>query len=240
MFEKRIHKRAGVPVAEEHAMKTLLTVLFSVLWVSGVQPAQASILFEANLSGAQEVPPVASAASGSAELALNEAQNELSILISLVGLDLDGNQTPGTTDDDVIAAHIHRGAAGTNGPVIFGFISPNSDTDNDLVIDAAAGTIFSVWDGSEGQGTTLSAELPNLMSSGLYLNVHTPPFPGGEIRGQITPSVAIPEPAILGLFGIGLFGLGLSATRRRPEALARPHHRAGRIAYRATVGASRA
>lgn len=196
-------------------MKALLMTLLTVLSLGAWSHAHAVMVFDANLSGAQEVPPVTSPASGSAELTLNDAQTELEILISIAGLDLDGNQTPGVDDDNVVAAHIHRAPAGTNGPVIFGFISPNSDTDNDLSIDAAAGTIFSVWDGAEGEGTTLTAELTNLMSSGLYLNIHTPAFPGGEIRGQITPSVAIPEPAVLGLFGIGLVGLALSSTARR-------------------------
>ncbi|MCO6440750.1 MAG: CHRD domain-containing protein [Nitrococcus mobilis] len=193
-------------------MKAFLMMLLSVLSWSALNHAQAVMVFEANLSGDQEVPPVTSLASGSAELALNDAQTELAILISLAGLDLDGNQTPGVNDDDVVAAHIHRAPAGTNGDVVFGFISPNNDTNNDLVIDAAAGTIFSVWDLGEGNSTTLAAELPNLLNEGLYLNIHTPSFPGGEIRGQILPVVAISEPAIFALFGVGLFGLSLSAT----------------------------
>lgn len=196
-------------------MIALRMALLTVLSLGAWSHAHALMFFDATLSGAQEVPPVLSPASGSAELTLNDAQTELEILISIAGLDLDGNQTPGVDDDDVVAAHIHQAPAGSNGGVVFGFISPNSDTDNDLVIDAAAGTIFSVWDGAEGEGTTLSAQLANLMSSGLYINIHTPAFTGGEIRGQITPSVAIPEPAILGLFGFGLAGLALSSTTRR-------------------------
>ncbi len=192
-------------------MKAFLLILLSVLSWSALQ-AQAVMVFEANLSGDQEVPPVTSLASGSAELTLNDAQTELEILISIVGLDLDGNQTPGGDGDNVVAAHIHRAPAGDNGDVVFGFISPNNDLNNDLVIDAAAGTIFSIWDLGEGNNTTLADELPNLLNEGLYINIHTPSFPGGELRGQISPAVAISEPAVLTLFGVGLFGLGLSAT----------------------------
>ncbi|EAR23129.1 CHRD domain-containing protein [Nitrococcus mobilis] len=192
-------------------MKAFLLVLLSVLSWSALQ-AQAVMVFEADLSGDQEVPPVTSLASGSAELTLNDTQTELAILISIVDLDLDGNQTSGVDGDNVGAAHIHRAPAGANGDVVFGFISPNNDLNNDLVIDAAAGTIFSVWDLGEGNaGTTLADELPSLLNEGLYINIHTPSFPGGELRGQIT-AVAIPEPAALGLFVVGLFGLGLSAT----------------------------
>jgi hypothetical protein len=77
-----------------------------------------------------------------------------------------------------------------NGGVVFGFISPNNDTNGDLMIDPVAGTVSSAWDLSEGNGTTLGAQLVNLFNEGLYINFHTVANGGGEIRGQI-----IPEPA---------------------------------------------
>jgi hypothetical protein len=47
-----------------------------------------------------------------------------------------------------------------------------------------------------------------------YLNVHTNTFPGGEIRGFLTP--AIPEPATWALLLLG-FGLAGASLRRRPS-----------------------
>ena len=74
--------------------------------------------FGTTLSGDQEVPPVNSAATGSATLVLNDdAQDRLEINIQFTGLDLDGTQTP-ETDDDVTVAHIQRAPAGANGPVV--------------------------------------------------------------------------------------------------------------------------
>jgi hypothetical protein len=49
-----------------------------------------------------------------------------------------------------------------------------------------------VWDGVEGNGTTLAAQLSNLFANNLYFNVHTTDHAGGEIRGQV---IFVPEPA---------------------------------------------
>ncbi len=101
--------------------------------------AAAATVFTAILEGAQEVSSNASMATGSATLVLNDAQTALSITIDLVGLDLDGTQTPGDSNDSVQEAHIHRVPIGSNVPIVFGFISPNSDTSGDLVIGAGLG-----------------------------------------------------------------------------------------------------
>jgi hypothetical protein len=190
----------------------MITRILSGLFLTATLalPVDAAI-FSATLSGDQEVPPVSSAATGSVALILNDAQDRLEISIQFTGLDLDGNQTP-QTDDDVTAAHIHRAPAGANGPVVFGFINPNSDQNDDLIVDPAAGTIFSGWDLNEGNNTTLAAELSNLFNENLYVNVHSVEFPAGEIRGQIA---LIPIPATLPLFAVALAALGVGSWRAR-------------------------
>jgi hypothetical protein len=184
-------------------MRRILLLPLLLVGVLGQGAALAATIFEATLTGGQEVPPVATTASGSATLILNDPMDRLEIFVQLAGLDLDGNQTPGDTDDDIIAMHIHAAPAGVNGPVVFGFISPDSDTNGDLVIDPVAGTLFSGWDLNEGFGTTLDSQLTNLFNAGLYVNVHTNAFSAGEIRGQIL-AAPIPGTAALLLLGLTL------------------------------------
>src|SRR5687767_12647301 len=95
--------------------------------------------------------------------------------------------------------HIHAAPAGANGGIVFGMKDPNHDLD-DQVINPVTSRITGVWDGVEGNGTTLGAQLANLMANGLYFNVHTADYPGGEIRGQL---ILIPEPSALTLVLLG-------------------------------------
>jgi Ca2+-binding RTX toxin-like protein len=147
-----------------------------------------SIYFHADLDGSQEFPtPTGSPATGTADFVLNKAQDRLTVSAEFDLIDLDGNQTPGDEDDDMGGLHIHRAPAGANGGVVWGLVGPANDTSpNDLVIDPAAGTVTGAWDEGEGNaGSTLGTELAFLLADGLYLNLHTHAFPGGEIRGQI-------------------------------------------------------
>lgn len=139
--------------------------------------------FGGPISGAQEVPAVTSAASGTFTAWLNRNQTEFNFNATVVGLDL-GNLTPSTTDN-VTASHFHAAAAGVSGGVVFGYIgAPNNETGGETVVNAAAGTVSGSWDAAEGNNTTLTAQLANLLGGRIYINFHTPVAPGGEIRGQ--------------------------------------------------------
>ena len=171
---------------------------------------------------------------GSASFVLNDAMTQLTFSITVNNIDFGrvpslgtpvvnpptANPLPQTANilnDDLLVAHFHRSPVGTNGPVIFGFIgAPFNDTSpNDVVVTPFAsgvgGTVTGRWNLGEGNGTTLTAEIPNLLAGLTYVNFHTVQFGGGEIRGQIT---TVPEPGSLTLLLLG-GAAGLSVLRKR-------------------------
>jgi hypothetical protein len=178
---------------------------------------QAETRFGAILTHDQEVsnPPIPNeGSSGVGTFILNDAMTELSYDVTLFGLDLDGLQTPGNANDDVTRAHFHAAPAGSNGGIVFGIIDATPTLRNDLddlVVNPATGRITGVWDLTEGNATTLTAQLPNLLAQNLYFNIHTTDHGGGEIRGQ----VLIPEPGVCVLGVAAVCGLLM---RRRPGA----------------------
>lgn len=112
--------------------------------------------FMAMLTGAEEVPPVETAGTGSADVTWNSETKELSWTIEFSGL-----SGPAT------AAHFHGPAApGENaGPVV-----PIEDLESP----------------SEGTATLTDEQAADLAAGRWYVNVHTEANPDGEIRGQVT------------------------------------------------------
>jgi hypothetical protein len=194
------------------AVSLLAAIAFLV-----ARPAEAVTKFRAIIENEQEVanPPVPNQvpeSGGMGVFELNDAMTALSYDVTLFGLDIDGLQTPNNPNDNAARFHIHAAPAGQNGGIQFGMKDPNNDLD-DLVINPVTGRITGVWDGTEGNGTTLAAQLTNLLSNRLYFNVHTPDFTGGEIRGQI---ILVPEPGTCTLCAMICAALVGLAGRRRP------------------------
>src|SRR3982750_1979876 len=196
--------------------------LASAVLLAATSGANAATLFTATLTGSQETPPNSPTAPGVATFTLNDAQTSLSFQATINGLDLTTFQTPGNTADDVTNAHIHApGPPGIAASVVWGFIgTPFNDTNPaDTVVTpftggAIGGTVSGKWDLPEGNGTTLSAQLPSILSGNSYINFHTVAFPAGAIRGQI---LAVPEPSTLAMLSAGMLGLIGFARRRRMQ-----------------------
>lgn len=119
-------------------------------------PASGQILFDAQLTGFAEVPPVGTTAFGSCTGVLTGFEGPAP--------DPSFDITCDHNVDDAIAAHIHIGAHGVAGPIVH----PLGDPIN----------IDSTWDLSLDQAV-------RLLAGGYYVNVHSPAFPNGEIRGQL-------------------------------------------------------
>jgi hypothetical protein len=129
--------------------------------------------------------------------------------VTVNNIDFTGSQTA-DTNDNLLNAHIHAGAAvapGVNGPVVWGFFgSPfNDNNPNDQVVtpfsSGVGGSIKGKWDAPEGNGTTLAAQLSNLREGRAYINFHTTQFTGGEIRGNFPAADAFRNAMVAGLNG---------------------------------------
>jgi hypothetical protein len=111
------------------------------------------------LSNDQVLPAIDSDATAEGDVTVNLATGAVSGGVTIQGL-------------TATLAHIHRGYAGVNGPVVVDFAA---DPSNPARWNAVAGGMLSAED------------VDNLLAGALYVNVHSAAFPAGEIRGQLQP-----------------------------------------------------
>ena len=140
--------------------------------------------FAVHLSGDEEVPARATLAQGQAFFQLSKDGTELRYLLIVANI------------DNVVASHIHVGAAGVNGPVV-AFLAgpfPAGGGRSDGVLAEGAITAANLIGPLAGH--PLSDLIAAMEAGNTYVNVHTNDgvglpntgpgdFPGGEIRGQI-------------------------------------------------------
>ena len=169
----------------------------------------AIVILHANLTNAQENPPAVPtltsgaprpASFGTADFTLNDAQTAMSFTATISNIDVTGTQTP-DPNDNLTLAHIHAPAVTPlqNVGVVWGFFgmpfNDNMPDDSSVTpFTTGVGGVFSgKWDQPEGNNTTLSAQLNNILTGQSYINFHTVQFSGGEIRGTIVPEASVPE-----------------------------------------------
>jgi hypothetical protein len=158
-------------------------VLVLVLALAGLAGAGDSGNYSVHLDADTEVPANSSLATGQALFNLSPDGTSLDYKLIVAKL------------DNPVAAHIHIGPPGTNGPVVvflFGPAVPGGGTTNGVI---GQGTITAANLIGPLAGQPLSALIDALNSGNAYVNVHTndgvPPtgtgpgdLPGGEIRGN--------------------------------------------------------
>lgn len=182
------------------SLAVAVVAILALLTLAPRADAQASI-FQALLFGENEVPPNGSPAFGVSLLVYNLGTNQFELSTGFVGL----SAAP-------IGGHIHRAPPGVNGPIIFNFTS--------ALPPAPFGSTVPL------NGTLSADDEVNLFAGNLYVNLHTPLFPAGEIRGQLLfvggdmPGTVVPEPATVVLLASGMLGLGIIGVRRRHSAIA--------------------
>ena len=117
-----------------------------------IVPSPIRFLFTLDESQAAAGIGTGSFASGFGRLDLSADASELAISIR--------HDVAGAID-----GHIHLGAPGVSGPVVFPFASPASPISETWALD--------------------TADIQNLFLGNLYANIHSTPFPAGETRGQL-------------------------------------------------------
>lgn len=125
----------------------------------GQLEAETDIQLSGMLSGSAQVPPVMTNASGMVVGHLRKDGKKLWIWATFNGT------------AQVTAAHLHRGAAGSNG---------------DVVAD-----LSSMINGNAIVGVVDASNFVDILLAGqVYLNIHTSQYPNGEIRAQLEPNAA--------------------------------------------------
>ncbi|TDH20880.1 CHRD domain-containing protein [Segetibacter sp. 3557_3] len=143
----------------------MYTNVHSVMYGGGEIRAQLTLatdgqteLLNARLQGAQQVPPTGVLATGAATALIDKSTRMLYVTSTFTGLSAPASN-----------AHVHRGAPHVSGPVIV------------PVRFTAAVT------GSLDTAIQVSmAHMDSMLAGNTYINIHTPTFPDGEIRGQLT------------------------------------------------------
>jgi hypothetical protein len=121
-----------------------------------VAPTNVTVIFS-NLNGAQEVPPVASNATGVAATTVDTVANTLTVHVHATGV------------DDASAAEVDAGAAGATGPQLAALTRDDLDPGH--------------WSTQLVQAS--AADIAAFKANNGYINVMTPADPHGAIRGQI-------------------------------------------------------
>ena len=161
------------------ALTAIVTTVCSLTAITSFDPKQnvlnafATVAgFSVQLSGSEEVPPVDTKATGSAEFTAPHFDNM-------------GYSVNVSNMIKVTAAHIHSGKTGENGPIVvtlFKTESPSPESMNGIL---TSGNITNADLEGPMAGKTL-IDLNKAMELGeTYVNVHTEEHPNGEIRGQI-------------------------------------------------------
>lgn len=130
-------------------------------------PTVSAQTFTTTLAGANEVPPVVTAATGSATVVLDGTT--ITVSGSFSGLESDYASSIGT--------HLHRGSASENGPVIVPLTVA-------LDGDSRGGTL----EAADNTYTVRESFADSIRAGLVYVNVHSADNPMGEVRGQLRPA----------------------------------------------------
>jgi hypothetical protein len=145
------------------------SIRFPSLCLAGVLIALGSVSatgqvveFRATINAAQETTPSTSEATGSAVLLYDVGANRFDLTVTINNL-----------ANPVTASHLHEGAAGAAGGVVTGL-------GDETVYTRDGSTVTATF-----RDVTHGGSPATLLRNGVYFNLHTASYPGGEVRGQL-------------------------------------------------------
>ncbi len=154
-------------------MNKFAALILGIL-MSGSTEADNAVNFHVVLSGANEVPPVDTPTTGSANLHVNRN-------FSRIDLKLDIRNAEDVLG--VAGAHLHCAPANDNGPVVAflaGAFTPGYDGHVQLRASLNDDSIL-----NPACGANLAELVGAMLDGNVYINVHSTQVPSGVIRGQV-------------------------------------------------------
>jgi hypothetical protein len=131
--------------------------------------------FDARLTGASEVPPVQTNASGFGDLDVEMEDGQRVVDYHLYVSNI----------DRVTQAHIHQGNSSENGPIIVPIFNASTTPTGPVTGQLAEGHITPANFVGPLQGKQLDDLIALMQNGTAYVNVHTEQNPQGEIRGTV-------------------------------------------------------
>ncbi|HEX2079160.1 MAG TPA: CHRD domain-containing protein [Longimicrobium sp.] len=126
--------------------------------------------YEATLTGAAEVPPVTTNATGSAFFTVDGDELDFNV---------GAQNITGAT-----MAHIHKGAPGEVGPAVV-FLFAAAPPGLSIVAGSLNSGEIEATDMIAGTGVSYDSLISLIRNGNAYVNIHTVANPQGEVRGQI-------------------------------------------------------
>jgi len=195
-------------------LKATLTALVAASVLAAAPAFAHTVVYSAPLLGASEVPAANTPATGFGTVTVDLDLLTMRVQATFSGLL--GNTT---------ASHIHccvipgsNVGVATMTPTFTGFplgvTAGSFDQTYDMALTGSYNAAFITANGGT-VGSAFNALVAGLDAGRAYLNIHTSSFPGGEIRGLLTP---VPEAGTVAMMLGGLGVLGWVGARRRAAA----------------------
>lgn len=134
----------------------------ALIALGSISAAAQVVEFRATINAAQETTPSTSEATGSAVLLYDVGTNRFDLTLTIRNL-----------ANPVTASHLHEGVAGAAGGVVTGL-------GDEAVYTRDGNTVTATF-----RGVTHGGSPATLLRNGVYFNLHTATYPGGEVRGQL-------------------------------------------------------